>query len=83
MGYDSLTAQNQYLHAMQYKFNRQNDRTIPKALKTLKQTQNNTHMGFTIIKLENKKFQKLKFFPSKIVNRTLTGGRALTPILNT
>ena len=70
-------------YAIQYKFNRQNDRTTPNVLKTHLQTQNNARMGFIITNLKNKKFQKLKFFPAIIGGRALTSGRALTPILET
>ena len=82
MGYDSVKCQNQNLHARQYNYNCQNDRTKPNTLKTYKQTQNNARMGPSIPNLKNIFFQKLGFFPVKISGRALTGRRALAPILN-
>ena len=66
---------------VQYKFNWQNDRTSPNSPKTRKKTQSNNCMGFRIPNLKNTIFQN--FFPVKIGGRALTGGTALTPILNT
>ena len=40
-------------------------------------------MGSRIPNLKNTNFQKLKFFSANIGGKALTGGRALTPILNT
>ena len=83
MGYNSRKAQNQNLHAMQYRFNCQNDKT-PNLLKTHKQTQNNACMGYRMPNLKNTVFYiwHSKFFLTKIGGRAMTGGKALTLILN-
>ena len=53
MGYDSVKAQNHNLHAKQYTFDRQNDRTTQNAIKTHKQTQNNACMDSTTSNFKN------------------------------
>ena len=82
MGYDRVKAQNHNLYIKQYNFNCQNDTTIPNSLKTHKQTQKNAHMGLKITNLKNTNFHKFRFWTVKIDGRALTGGRALTSILN-
>ena len=67
MGYDSVKAQNHNLHAKQYKFDRQNDRTTPNAIKTHKKPQNIARMGSTTSNFKNINLQKLKFLPAKSV----------------
>ena len=68
----------------QYKFIHQNDTTIPNWLeKPQKKTQNNACIGFAITNWKSTNVQKVGFLPKKIGCRALTGGKALTPILNT
>ena len=84
MGYISRKAQNHNLHATQYKFCCENNRTTPNSLKTHKKTQNNAYIGSRMpnLKKKNQIFKNFSFC-GKIGDRALTGGRALAPILNT
>ena len=67
MGYGSGKAKNHNFHAMQYKFNCQNNRTTPNSLITHKENKNNARMGYRILNLKNKDFKS--FYLQKLVVR--------------
>ena len=83
MGYDHVKAQ--IIICMQSNTNliAKMKKATPNAIKTHKQIQNNALVGSRMPNLKNTIVQKLWFFSAKIGDRALTGGRALTPILNT